>query len=296
MVKPSAVIDIGSNTIHLLVGEVHDSKVLPVSSERVAARLGSGVEKAGRIEPDRLRLALDSVLLLTKVAALNGAPRPAVVATSAVRDAENGQDLVGAIRLLTELDVRLLSGDEEASLGFRGAMSAVDIKPSAPVLVVDLGGGSAQLVQGDAASGPQREVSLPLGTNRTTERYLPSDPPKAKHLQELRKGVLELLPAWKLTEKVKVVAVGGSARALLSLRPGEFTAESLYALAAEMRQRESGVLARERGLTPVRARVLPAAATTLAAILECYGLPSLCVARGGLREGVLLTLSEGGKV
>lgn len=296
MAKASAVIDIGSNTIHLLVGEVHDSKVLPVSSERVAARLGSGVEKAGRIEPDRLRLALDSVLLLTKVAVLNGAPRPAVVATSAVRDAENGQDLVGAIRLLTELDVRLLSGDEEAFLGFRGAMSAVDIKPSAPVLVVDLGGGSAQLVQGDAASGPRKEVSLPLGTNRTTERYLPSDPPKAKQLQELRKGVLELLPPWKLPEKIAVVAVGGSARALLSLSPGEFTAESLYALAAEMRQRESGVLARERGLTPVRARVLPAAATTLAAILECYGLPSLCVARGGLREGVLLTLSEGGKV
>ncbi len=297
MAKPQSVIDIGSNTIHLLVGRVRDGAVLPINSERLSARLGTGVDKTGRIEEARLRVALETVELFVRVAALYGAPSPVIVATSAVRDAENGADLVGAIRALTELDVRLLSGEEEASLGFKGAMSAVGTSGRGPVMVVDLGGGSGQLVVGDgSARRPKLEISLPLGTNRITERYLAHDPPKPKELEAAKAGVGEMLPTWRLPPQTEVVAVGGSARALYSLRSQEFTAEQLDAVMREMVRQPSSVLAREHGLNPVRARVLPAAAVTLAAILERYTLPRLCVARGGLREGVLLTLADGGKV
>jgi exopolyphosphatase/guanosine-5'-triphosphate,3'-diphosphate pyrophosphatase len=294
--KPLAAIDIGSNTIHLLVGRVEDGVVLPLSGERIAVKLASGVGKTGRIESARMRLALDTVRLFTRVAALHGASKPTIIATSAVRDAENGLDLVGAIRVLTENDVRLLTGDAEADLGFKGAMSAVKTRPRDPVLVVDLGGGSAQLAQGEAGYGPRRQVSLPLGTSRTTERYLPQDPPSARQLRTLRKAVLESLPPWELPEDVTAVAVGGSARALLYLQRGDFTAEQLDGFATDISRQQSGVFARECGINPARARVLPAAATTLAAILEHYSISSLTVARTGLREGVLLTLAEGGKI
>lgn len=296
MGKPLSVIDIGSNTIHLLVGEVKGGEVFPLVNEKISARLGAGVERTGRIEDGRLRIAAESVELFARISALSGAPAPVIMATSAVRDAENGLDLIGAIRALTQLDVRLISGDEEALLGFRGAMSAAKVEPGTQVLVVDLGGGSAQLTLGKAGGVPEKEISLPLGSNRTTERFVDTDPPKSKELQKLRKAVSEMLPDWDIAEDTAAIGVGGSARAILKITNDTLTPGGLHMLTAELIDRPSSVLSRERGLSPVRARVLPAAATTLAAILDHFGIPYLTVARGGLREGALLTIAEGGEV
>lgn len=296
MKGPLAAIDIGSNTIHLLVGKVADGSVLPLTSERVAARLGAGVDKTGRIETERLRVALLAVDLFARVARLYGVEQPAIVATSAVRDAANGGDLVGAIRTMTSLDVRLLSGEQEAELGFRGAMSAVQAPRVDTALVIDLGGGSAQLILGDRRSGPSREISLQLGTNRVTERNRLSDPPTRKQLKAAHAHALETIPDWSVSEVTPVIAIGGSARALYNLYRTQLTRGRLIEIARELSEVPSGVLARENGLTPVRARVLPAAAVTLAAILEKLDLPCLNVARTGLREGVILTLAEGAHI
>ena len=287
-----AVIDVGSNTIHLLVGDVEGGEVVPVTGEKVSARLGSGVERTGRIEASRVTVAAGAIDLFARIAALNGSPEPRILATSAVRDAENGPELGERVRDLTGLRIQLISGKEEALLGFRGATSAAVSAAEGPVLVVDLGGGSAQLIYGEAGESPQERVSLPLGTNRTTERYVEHDPPRKDELESLREGVLRKLPDWELPEAVSVVAVGGSARAVLRITQDGLTVERLRRLAGEVSDRSSGVLAREYGLAPERARVMPGAVTTLAAILERYGKPTLAVARGGLREGALLTLAE----
>ena len=291
-----SVIDVGSNTIHLLVGEVDGSEVLPVTGEKVSARLGAGVEKKGKIEPGRLELAAEAISLFAKIAALNGVAEPTVLATSAVRDAENGPELTERVRELTGLKMRLISGEEEAALGFRGAISAVGTSWEGPALVVDLGGGSAQLIVGEASSGPLMQVSLPLGSNRTTERFVENDPPKKKELRALDEHVREMMPGWGLSQRVSVVAVGGSARAMLKITQDSLTVERLRRLALEISDRPSAVLAREHGLAPERARVLPAAITTLAAILEHFDMDKLTVARGGLREGTLLTLAEGKEI
>lgn len=289
-----AVIDVGSNTIHLLVGEVDGGSVLPVTGEKVSARLGSGVEKTGRIQERRLAVAADAIDLFARISSLNGVPEPVILATSAVRDAENGPELADRVQETTGLGMRLVSGEEEALLGFRGAVSvgsggnALD----APKLVVDLGGGSAQFIFGTAGDGPEERVSLPLGSSRTTERFVENDPPTAEELARLREGVLRVLPQWELPAASAVVAVGGSARATVKVLRERLTADRLRRLAAEVSDRPSAVLAREHGLAPERARVLPAAITTLAAVLEHFGHPDLAVARGGLREGALLTLAE----
>jgi exopolyphosphatase/guanosine-5'-triphosphate,3'-diphosphate pyrophosphatase len=293
-VNPQAVIDVGSNTIHLLVGEVENGAVLPVTGEKVSARLGAGVDVTGSIEKARIPLAADAIRLFARLAALNGASRPAVLATSAVRDAKNGRALVEEVLEKTGLEMRLISGDEEAFLGFRGAVSALgpDFSWDTPALVVDLGGGSAQLILGDAANGPQEQVSLPLGSNRTTERFVRQDPPKAGELDELREAVLGMLPEWELPEDAPVVAIGGSARAILRLTRDELTVESLGEIVKEISAKPSAVLAREEGLAPERARVMPVAITTLAAILEHFGGSRLIVARGGIREGAILTMAD----
>ena len=288
-----SVIDVGSNTIHLLVGEVDGEAVLPVTGEKISARLGKGVEKTGKIEAGRLEIAAEVIALFAQIAALNGVSEPVILATSAVRDAENGQELTERVRGLTGLKMRLISGEEEAVLGFRGALSAVGTSREGPALVVDLGGGSAQLIVGEASSGPLMQVSLPLGSNRTTERFVENDPAKKRELQALDEHVKGMMPGWGLSQRVSVIAVGGSARAMLKITRDSLTVERMRRLALEISERPSAVLAREHGLAPERARVLPAAITTLAAILEHFGKEELIVARGGLREGTLLTLAEG---
>jgi exopolyphosphatase / guanosine-5'-triphosphate,3'-diphosphate pyrophosphatase len=284
-----SVVDVGSNTIHLLVGEVDGESVLPITGEKVSARLGAGVEKTGRLDEERLALATEAISLFARIAAMNGAPSPEILATSAVRDAENGQELVQSVLDATGLKMRLISGKKEAALGFRGALSAVRHKGK--VLVVDLGGGSAQLILGEVSGGPEERISLPLGTNRTTERFVEEDPPSGAELVALSEHVARLLPRWGIGE-ARVVAVGGSARAILKLTRDRLTAERLWRLASEIRESPLGVIAREHGLAPERARVLPAAITTLATILEHFGKEDLTVARAGVREGTLLALAE----
>jgi exopolyphosphatase / guanosine-5'-triphosphate,3'-diphosphate pyrophosphatase len=291
-----SVIDVGSNTIHLLVGEVDGGAVLPVTGEKVSARLGAGVEKTGRIAQERLPLAADAIGLFARISALNGVSEPVILATSAVRDAENGPELAERVRELTDLKMRLISGEEEAALGFRGAVSAVGTSWEGPALVVDLGGGSAQLIVGEASSGPLMQVSLPLGSNRTTERFVENDPAKKKELRALDEHVKEMMPGWSLSQRVSVVAVGGSARAILKITRDSLTVERMRKLALEISELPSAALAREHGLAPERAQVMPAAITTLAAILENFDRDRLTVARGGLREGTLLTLAEGKEI
>jgi exopolyphosphatase/guanosine-5'-triphosphate,3'-diphosphate pyrophosphatase len=288
-----SVVDVGSNTIHLLVGEVDGGSVLPVTGEKVSARLGAGVDETGRLNEGRLTLATEAITLFASIAAMNGAPSPEILATSAVRDAENGGELVGRVREATGIEMRLISGEKEAALGFRGALSAVHHEGR--VLVIDLGGGSAQLILGEAPGGPEERVSLPLGTNRTTEIFVRQDPPADAELEALRGHAGRLLPGWD-TGGARVVAVGGSARAMLKVTRDRLTVDRLWRLSQEIRNSPSGVLAREQGLTPERARVLPAAITTLATVLEHFGGEDLTVARGGIREGTLLALDEGGEI
>lgn len=283
----------GSNTIHLLVGEIEDGGVLPITGEKVSARLGAGVDKSGKIVEERLSLAGEAIQLFAKISALNGVSEPAILATSAVRDAANGQELIDWVAEATGLEMRLISGDEEADLGFRGAVSAVGKTWEGAALVVDLGGGSAQLIVGEASSGPLMQVSLPLGSNRTTEKFVDSDPAKKKELKALDKHVKGMMPGWGLSPGVPVVAVGGSARAMLKITQDRLTVDRLRQLAVEISDRPSSVLAREYGLAPERARVLPSAITTFAAILEHFNREDLTVARGGLREGTILTLAKG---
>jgi exopolyphosphatase/pppGpp-phosphohydrolase len=118
------------------------------------------------------------------------------------------------------------------------------------------------------------------------------DPPRPKELKELRKTVPGMLPGWKLPKKAEIVAVGGSARALLRITRDKLTQKRLRKLAEEISEISSGMFARETGLSVERARVLPAAASTLETILSRYDRPALTVARGGIREGVVLTLAE----
>jgi exopolyphosphatase/guanosine-5'-triphosphate,3'-diphosphate pyrophosphatase len=169
----------------------------------------------------------------------------------------------------TGLKMRLISGQKEAELGFRGALSALEERPRRWRWSTS-GEARRSSSWADRSGEIEERVSLPLGTNRTTERFVRADPPTDGELEELRGHVAGMLPGWDIGE-APVVAVGGSARAMLKITSDALTVERLWRLSGEVRTRPSGLLAREHGLTPERARVLPAAITTLATVLEVYG-------------------------
>ena len=239
-----SVIDVGSNTIHLLVGEVDGGGSTRHRREGLGPSRGWSGE-VGAHSGGEAPLAVDAIALFARISALNGVSEPVILATSAVRDAENGPELTERVRELTDLKMRLISG-RGGRARISGAVSAVGTSLGGPVLVVDLGGGSAQLIVGEASSGPLMQVSLPLGSNRTTERFVDNDPAKKKELRALDEHVKEMVPGWSLSQRVSVVAVGGSARAILKITRDSLTVERMQACPRDMRDSLGGARARAR--------------------------------------------------
>lgn len=287
---PSAVrnacIDIGSNTTRLLVAEREGAGLREVLARRMfvplVARDGAGID-------------LETVTVLASVVAAHaavardcGADRVHVVATAAIRDAANGEALCAAIRRESGLTVRVLGDDEEARLAFAGATATLPAPPPGTVGVVDVGGGSSELVAGTVAGGVSWYVSIRVGSGLLTERHVHGDPPTAAELDALRAEADAAFAGIRAPRADCVYAVGGSATSLRRLCGDELSPRSLEAAlhvvtAHPIREAAGGLsLARER------VRLLPAGLVLLRAASQAFGGAPLEIARGGLREGVLL--------
>ena len=166
-----AAIDCGTNTIKLLVGDLPDVAV----RESRMVRLGQGVDATGRLAPDALARAFAAVDEYAALIADHGAERIRFCATSATRDAENSAEFTAGVRARLGIEPEVLSGDEEARLAFDGALRGTDPLPD-PVLVIDVGGGSTELIVGERAAGPRAAYSMDIGSVRLHERCLGGDP------------------------------------------------------------------------------------------------------------------------
>lgn len=182
-----AAIDIGTNSVRLLVADVaqHGSSVPQVAIVDRAleiTRLGQGFHAGGLLSPEAASRTAAAVEQYVERARSLGAVRPVVAGTYAVRAARNPELLLRRLRV----PVRILSGDEEAALGFRGAVHGLrGVAPTAAVLVVDIGGGSVELTWGTAARGIQKTRSLPVGCVVMTQRFIAHDPPTAEEIAAL---------------------------------------------------------------------------------------------------------------
>jgi exopolyphosphatase/guanosine-5'-triphosphate,3'-diphosphate pyrophosphatase len=176
-----AGIDCGTNSIRLLVADVDDAGRLTDLDRRMeVVRLGQGVDRTGRIAPEALERTLDAARRYGAICTDLGAERIRFVATSASRDAENRQDFVDGVRAALGVEPEVIGGDEEARLSFRGATSVLAGRHPGPFLVVDIGGGSTELVLG--TTSPVAAVSMDVGCVRLTERHLHDDPPTADQI------------------------------------------------------------------------------------------------------------------
>jgi exopolyphosphatase/guanosine-5'-triphosphate,3'-diphosphate pyrophosphatase len=285
-----AVVDVGANTLRLLVAEA-DAKggFVPIRVERRRTGLGEDVERRGRLSADKIERSAEVARKEVRRARKLGAVRLEIVVTSPWRNAENGRELVTALERATGLRVLPLSENDEAELGFIGALARTEVDAE-PVAVCDVGGGSTQVAVG-TATAPSWLRSVPLGSLRLTERCLLSDPPTRLELATAR---TEAAAAFgELTPPLPAVglATGGTARALRRYGLCKLNEDTLHTAVDELTRLPVVARAKRAKVDLARARTLPAGAIILAELQRVLQVP-LGVADGGVREGVCTRLLE----
>lgn len=281
------VIDVGSNTIRLLVAARSRSGLDCVARAKRAVGLGEDVERLGAVSVAKLAEAAECVSEFAAGARGAGAALLEVVVASPGRQAENADQLVHMLSRAAGVHARVLSRDEEARLAFDGAL--VSSSPAGAVAVCDVGGGSTQIAVGTASGGPAWLRSVDLGSLRLSARIPCGNPPGKDELASLRAEARAAFAHVTPPLPADAIAVGGTARALRKLVGRTLGREELRDALRLLRKDAARTLAERYGIEPWRARALPAGAAIVAELQELLGVP-LEVGRGGLREGVALQL------
>jgi exopolyphosphatase/guanosine-5'-triphosphate,3'-diphosphate pyrophosphatase len=288
-----AAIDQGTNTTRFLIADVEEGEVEEVAKRVEITRLGEGVDSRRRLLPLPITRVRNVLTEYRREAERLGAERVLLVATSAVRDAENGEAFLGEIEWSYGFATRLLSGDEEAELTFRGAAA----ERLGATLVVDPGGGSTEFVVG--VSGEIRSrMSVDIGSVRLTERFLHSDPPTADELEATADYVRSALPP--PPEADHAVGVAGTITTLAALDMGLEDPEgfgthghrlTLPAVRAQRERLASLPLDERRrlpGLHPERAPVIVAGAVIVEQVLDRFDFEALEVSERDILHGAAL--------
>jgi exopolyphosphatase/guanosine-5'-triphosphate,3'-diphosphate pyrophosphatase len=287
-----AAIDQGTNTTRLLVADVVDSRVDQILRKSTITRLGEGVDSRRRLLPLPITRVRNCLSDYRKELESLGPARALLVATSAVRDAENGEAFLGEIEWSYGFKTRLLTGDEEAAMTLRG-VGGVEYG----TLVIDIGGGSTEL------TGAERRVSTELGSVRLTERFLATDPPTRDELRSLVEAIRAILSEHDLSAS-RAIGVAGTVTSLAALDLGlvEYDSERVHghrlserAVAEQFDRLAALPLAERRevpGLEPERAPVIVAGAAILLETMRYLGLGEIEVSERDILDGAALAAAE----
>jgi len=296
-----AVVDIGSNSTRLLVAEVDAGRVAEVERHSRVTRLGRGVDLSGQLSAEAIEAACEVIADYMELCRELGVEQIEAIATSAVRDASNGQAFVAELRERFALSARVLDGEEEARLTYMGATS--EHPPSEPTVIIDIGGGSTELIVGVG-----REISfhtsLQAGVVRHTERHVASDPPKAIELEALASDVRALIEkAIDGDDGVKAgagIAVAGAPTSLASIEMGlqpydpkqvhghTLTLTSIQRLLSQLASSPLANRVETPGLHPDRAPTIVAGAVILVETMRAFDLESISVSEHDILYGVAL--------
>lgn len=285
-----ACVDIGSNTTRLLLAECHDGGLRELMTQRVFTRIGRSIRRDGAIPADKLAETAGVVERQVRHAREAGAERIAIVATAAVRQARNGADLTGAIKLATGLPTRVLSEEDEARLAFLGASRTLGVPFEGNLCVVDVGGGSTEIAIGTLEEGVIWAQSFRIGSGFLADSYLHSDPPSANELQSARAHATGMFEGLRTPPVARAVASGGSATSLRRMAGAELSHDALERAIRLLASAPAPEIAERFELDPERVRLLPAGVLILEAVGDALGL-SLKIGNGGIREGVVLELA-----
>lgn len=290
-----AAVDLGSTSVHLLVGRIDDHALQALADESDFLGLGDAAA-AGPLDDDRLGSLLATLRRFAATARGLGADAPTFVATEPLRRLANAGRVAHAIEAATAVPLHVLSHEEEGLLVLIGVTGGRPVERE--LVVVDIGGGSSEFVS-VAPGRPASATGVRVGAARLTGRHLRADPPTAADVEELRSAARAAVAAAPAAAPAELVIVGGTASNLLRLVPAAATsrcltpgrvAETLAALTAESAE----VVAARHGIRAARARLLPAGAAIVEAIIDRYGVGEARVSEAGIREGTIRAVAHGG--
>ena len=304
-----AVIDVGSNSTRLLIADVDEGRISEVERQSRVTRLGRGVDLAGQLSAEAIEAACAAVADYVAICREAGIETIDSIATSAVRDASNGSAFVAELRERFALATRVLDGEEEARLTYLGATS--ERSPSEPTLIIDIGGGSTELIVGTGEE-IAFHTSLQAGVVRHSERHIVADPPTASELEALSADVRGLIDEALDGEPAIVakagIAVAGTPTSLASIEKGlepydpkqvhghTLTLASIQRLLSQLASAPLSKRAKIAGLHPDRAPNIVAGVVILVEAMRAFDLELIEVSEHDILYGTAIAaLSASGR-
>ena len=291
-----AAIDVGSNSVHLLVATVANHRLTTLTDESVFLGLGAAVAERGYLGAEARRGLADALATYATVARDLGATSVTVIGTEPIRRAADGPSIVHEVGQRAGLPLYALTHEEEAYLTVVGVMAGRSV--ARETLVIDVGGGSSEFCF-VRADGTTSAAGLRLGAARLTDRHVRHDPPTAEELLAVLDDARSIVASAPPAEPTEIVAVGGTASNLLKVvrfgaKNGTLTRDKVARAMALLAAEPADLASKRHGIRPARARILPAGAVIVDAILRQYGATSLRVSEAGSREGAILAVTHAG--
>jgi exopolyphosphatase/guanosine-5'-triphosphate,3'-diphosphate pyrophosphatase len=287
-----AAIDIGSNTTRVLVAEPDQGRLRTVMEQRAYTRIGRASKHDGAIDEAKIAEVAEVVATQVRLAEELGAEAIRPVATAAIREAANRDEAVAEIARAAGIGVDVLSEEEEGRLAFIGATKTLGHPVDGKIGVVDVGGGSSEIILGTVAGGVRSVSSFKIGSGSLAEDFLSNDPPSAAEIRKLRDHIDDFFGEVSVEHPDQAVAVGGSATSLRKLVGTVLEYETLERAVRVLSRDRVEDVAKQFELDPRRVRILPAGVLLIEKLSELLGQP-LQIGKGGLREGIILTLLNG---
>jgi exopolyphosphatase/guanosine-5'-triphosphate,3'-diphosphate pyrophosphatase len=276
----------------VLVGEPEHGQLKKVMEQRAYTRINKAVGRDGDISAEKIEEVSEVVATQVRLARELGAAEIRAVATAAVRDAGNGERVASTIAAAAGIPVEILSEEEEGRLSFIGATKALGHPVEGRIGVVDVGGGSTEVILGTAAGGVESVRSWPVGSGVLADDLICSDPPSAAEVRKVRDRIDDIFAGVEIERPAQAVAVGGSATSLRRLVGAVLEYETLERGIRVLCGDPAADVARRFELDPRRVRILTTGVLLLEKVSELLGQP-LQIGKGGLREGIILDLLNG---
>jgi exopolyphosphatase / guanosine-5'-triphosphate,3'-diphosphate pyrophosphatase len=282
-----AAVDVGSNSVHLLVAKVTDAGLEPLLDESELLGLGDVVDRDGVIPAESVDTLVRALVSYRDRARALGANTVTFFGTEPLREALNADAVISAVEERTGIPLRVLSPHDEGELTFVGVTGDQPVGDS--LLVADIGGGSTEIVSFDPRAG-LTVTGLPVGSARLTRDHVKHDPPTDDEIDALRKAAAEACGGLPDAQPSSAIFVGGTATNIVRLAP--LATDSFVALYEIVRGASAADLVARYGLRPRRAQQITAGAALAEAVLRRYGLPHADVADASLRDGAIIVAAR----
>ncbi|HEY7257245.1 MAG TPA: hypothetical protein VH476_11255 [Solirubrobacterales bacterium] len=276
----------------MLVAEPVDGQLKKVMEQRAYTRINKALDEDGAIVPEKIDEVAEVVATQVRLARELGGETIRAVATAAVREAANAEEVAALIAKASGVPVEILSEEEEGRLAFIGATKTLGHPVDGQVGVVDVGGGSTEVVLGTVPGGVEEVRSWQIGSGTLADELISSDPPSAAEIRRVRERIDANFEGVEINHPGQAVAVGGSATSLRRLVGAVLEYETLERGVRILAGGPAADVAKRFELDPERVRILATGVLLLEKVSELLGQP-LQIGKGGLREGVILDLLNG---